>query len=262
MADKTKAELEGELAAALEENELLKSAGNHDLSWYQKEINKLTSDNGDYVAEIKALKQKIANQVTEKEVITADRKREESAALRPFNQSEHTRFRLRERPIMRDIFGDVINPVFDAGVELQDYSGPVQLPVGVVIEMAQSIGMLTIEQAKELRDELTASTIKNEQAAILGTELTSGISLLVDQFYADLADITVAFGVDSKAESAESESGTVVAESSDSEPAKDSGQADGDNSGEKPDGVSDATGNASGESDDGGSSLDKLIGKL
>jgi hypothetical protein len=158
-----------------------------------------------------------------------------------FNQSEHTRFRLLESPTTRDIFGDVVNPVFDLGVDLSFFSGPVQIPVGHVIEMATSIGMLTLEQASDLKDTLAVSTAKNESAAILGTELTSGISALVDKFYDDLASVTAI--VDASESDEPEESGKLSEESGDneSESNEDSGQADVDNSGEGSDGVSNTT---------------------
>lgn len=230
-----------QLKLVTEENELLKQAGNHDLSWYHKEAAEKDKKILALDAEVKSLKEKRVMEDLEKETIANDQAKAEELTAGMYNQSEHTRFRLLESPTVRDIFGDVINPVFDLGVDLSFFSGPVQIPVNHVIEMATSIGMLTIEEVTELRDQLAVSTAKNESAAILGTELTSGISALVDKFYDDLASVTALVG---NAESFEPEESNGEPESDGNNKSgadETSGQTNVDNSGEGSDGVSDST---------------------
>lgn len=266
MAEKAKVEptelekAQEKLKLVTEENELLKNAGNHDLSWYQKELAGKDKKILELDAEVKSLKQKRQLEELEKETLANDRAKEEELTAGMFNQSEHTRFRLLESPTTRDIFGDVVNPVFDLGVDLSFFSGPVQIPVGHVIEMATSIGMLTLEQASDLKDALAVSTAKNESAAILGTELTSGISALVDKFYDNLASVTAI--VDASESDEPEESGKLSEESGDNESKsdEDSGQADVDNSGEGSDGVSNAATNTLLNND--GTDTRKLLDEL
>lgn len=241
MAEKTPTELEKaqeKLKLVTEENELLKQAGNHDLSWYHKEAAAKDKKILALDAEVKSLKEKRVMDEIEKETIANDRAKEEELTAGMYNQSEHTRFRLLESPTTRDIFGDVVNPVFDLGVDLSFFNGPVQVPVGHVIEMATSIGMLTIEEVTTLRDQLAVSTAKNESAAILGTELTSGISALVDKFYDDLASVTAIVESTESTESEESGESPEKSGSNESESNEDNGSSDVDNSGEGSDGVS------------------------
>jgi hypothetical protein len=132
-------------------------------------------------------------------------------------------------------------------VDLSYFSGPVQIEAHIIIEMAQSIGMLTVEESEKLRADLAFSKAKNEQAAQLATELTDGISVLTDKFYADLDNVVYDDDPSSETDYEESES-------VDSDVDKTDGQADGDNSGEESDGVSDDSGNA-----DDSDGYDKLL---
>jgi hypothetical protein len=256
---KTVVELEAELASIKEENELLKSAGNHDLSWYQKQNDDLQkkldlANSAAYAAKEKEHLQKI-----EAEVLKADEVKTKERELAQYNQSEHTRFRLLERPNRLNIFGTPDGPVFDLGIDLQYFTGPIQIEAYVIVEMARSIGMLTVEQAEALNKELAESKAKNEKAATLGSELTSGISALVDKFYADLGSVAIAGDVSVETES-KADSGSVEPDHKLDET---DGQANVDNSGEKPDGVSDATGNADGKSGSEPSpTIDDILGKL
>lgn len=263
MADKTKAELEIELASVKDENDLLKAAGNHDLSWYQKEIDRITKELDGTKADLKSLKEKEHIQAIEAEVIAADRERETKEELVQYNQNEHTRFRLRNRPSTRNIFGGVDGPVFDLGVDLSFFNGPVQIEAYVIVEMAQSIGMLTVEESERLRADLAFAKAKNEKAALLATELTDGISVLTDKFYADLDSVVYdddpSSETDNLDEPSESDSGNGNESKSDSGSAKDNGQADGSNSQPESNGVSDDSGNAD-DSDDGDAELNRILG--
>jgi chromosome segregation ATPase len=268
MADKTKAELEKENVEISDQlielqkkydqvnNDLarLNDAGLHDLSWYQREIDRLSKKLATTESNLKGYEEKKRLQEIEADVIRQDKERIQKAELLPYNQSEHTRFRLRDRPSKLNIMGTPDGPVFDLGVDLSYFSGPVQIEAHIIIEMAQSIGMLTVEESEKLRADLAFSKAKNEQAAQLATELTDGISVLTDKFYADLDSVVYDDDPSSETdyldESSESDSGNGTESSADNGADKADGQADGDNSGEKSDGVSDDSGNAD-DSDDG-----------
>jgi len=245
MAEKelTAAQLKEKLELVTQENTLLKSAGNHDLSWYQKELDTKDKKLTLAEAEINSLKQKRQLDEIEKETIANDRAKEEEQTLGMFNQSEHTRFRLLESPTVRDIFGDVVNPVFDLGVELSFYSGAVQIPVGHVIEMATSIGMLTVEEVEKLQEKLAVSVAKNESAAILGTELTRGISDLVDKFYGDLDSVTAIVEESDEADADDASGESEKSPANESNADETGGSADSDNSLENSLGVSNDSAN-------------------
>ena len=272
MADQTKAELEAELKeskAKLAETEKktteltgviasYESAGLHDLSWYQKEIDRLTKLNEVTEANLKGLKETKHREEIDGKVIKDDAKREKEQELVQYNQSEHTRFRLRERPSRLNIFGTPDGPVFDLGVDLSFFNGPVQIPAAVIVEMGQSIGMLTVEEAAELKENLAYSNAKNEKAALLATELTDGIAVLTDKFYADLDSVVYDVDEDSDGSTKESASDSGNANHNDSDSPKNDGQTDGDNSKPKSDGVSNDSGNA--DDSDGDADLKRLLG--
>lgn len=272
MAEQTKAELEAELKetkAKLTEAEKkngelagtitgYESAGIHDLSWYGKEIDRLGKALEVSEANLKGLKEKKHREEIDGKVIKDDAKREKERELVQYNQSEHTRFRLRERPSRLNIFGNPDGPVFDLGVDLSYFNGPVQVPASVVVEMGQSIGMLTVEESEQLKENLAFATAKNEKAALLATELTDGIAVLTDKFYADLDSVVYDDDEDSDGEPKESAPDSGNANVNDSDSAKNDGQADGDNSKPKSDGVSNDSGNAN--DPDGDADLKRLLG--
>lgn len=188
MATETKSELEEKLAAALEENQKLKDAGMMDLSEYIQKIDKLTKENEKKGHEIDNLKENWARELREREILAQDTKNKEHEDKLPY-QTHHTGYRLLPRPYKLDIFGDVGRPVFDLGVTLDNYSGHVDIPMQVVVEMAQSIGMLTLDQAEELNKDLEVERARNEAAGRLGNILASGIGDLVSQFGSGLSAI-------------------------------------------------------------------------
>lgn len=252
MADQTKAELEAELketrskleAAEKKNGELagtitdFESAGIHDLSWYQKEIDRLTKALEVTEANLKGLKEKKHREEIDGKVIKEDQKKEKERELVQYNQSEHTRFRLRERPSKLNIFGNPDGPVFDLGVDLSYFNGPVQIPADVIIEMGQSIGMLTVEEAEKAKADLEASETKNKKAARLASELTDGISVLTDKFYADLDSVVYDDDSDDSIEPKESETHFGNANDTHTNPDEIDRQANGDHSVEGTSGVS------------------------
>lgn len=236
MADKTKAELEADIVA-------LKAqlADVPDISHYESEIDRLTRLNKEIVQEKDEFKIRLENDVREREIIAEDRRKADEAKAAQFkklkiDQSEHTRFRIYGRPPagQRDIFGDPTSVVVNLGVELNRYTGGLFVPLPVIIEIGQSIGMLTREQATELKTELSNTAAQVESAATLATELRFGIEKLVDRFYSDL-DTVVSDVSDS---GSESESGNEIA-----------GQASDAGVGEESAGIPSGSDNS--ESDDG-----------
>lgn len=191
MADKTKAELEAENAALRKQIEDAPDQGH-----LESEIERLNNKVKDVVQEKDEYKVRLENDIREREVIAEDQRKAEEAKAAQFktlkiDQNEHTRFRISGRPPagQRDIFGDPTSIVANLGVELQRYSGGLYVPISVVIEIGQSIGMLTREQAAELNTELENTRAKVESAGTLATELSNGIQELVDRFYSDLDSV-------------------------------------------------------------------------
>jgi hypothetical protein len=167
---------------------------------------------------LKALKDKIQQEQIERDTIAEDKRRAEEAIMKQYghsvNQNEHTRFRLLgHAPTgQRDIFGDPNSEVFDLGVDLQDFWGGIYLPLNVVIEMAQSVEMLTKEQANELKAELELKTKQVNKASDLAQELINGVSANIDSFFAGIDSVIL-----DDNESDENESGASGTDSSESE---------------------------------------------
>lgn len=238
-------ELEKKLEEVQAENQSLKDAGMMDLSEYVQKIDDLEKTKEKLENEVFNLKEQWARELREREQIEKDEKAKEDREKAPFrlDQTPHTRFRLLPKPYQRDIFGDVSQPVFNMGVTLDNYSGYVDIPMHVVIECAQSIGMLTYEQSEELKKDLEVETLRNEAAGRLGTVLADGINSLVDEFNNGLRAIDRTL-VEEK----------LAGVSLDKESDADNGQSAGDSDVEEHDGVSDDS--ADSESDDDGSPFD------
>jgi len=202
MASKTKDELEQDI-----EHLKAQLANVPDVGHFEYEIERLNKKVEEEAQRADAAETRLKEDLREREIIAEDQKRAREAKEAQFKklkieQSEHTRFRIYNRPPsgQRDIFGDPESIVANLGVELQRYSGGVYIPLSVVIEIGQSIGMLTREQAGELKSELSNTVAQVESAATLATELRHGIEKLVDRFYSDL-DNVVSDDVDNESES-------------------------------------------------------------
>lgn len=213
-----KKELEKELEELKSENEsikadLEKSPHSNDAN-YEREIDRLQKKSEKAESELKALREKTEQEQRERETIADDIRREEERRLAQFGisvtQNEHTRFRISPKPPrgQRDIFGDPESEVVNLGVELQDYNGGLYVPVSVIIEIGQSIGMLTKEQAFDLNEELNKTNAKVEATGALSQELISGITARVDHFYSSLDSV---ISRDSNAVSGEPESAETTA---------------------------------------------------
>ena len=197
MADKTKADLEEELRVvrhhldeANKENQLMKEAGGMDLTTWHSRIKDQEAEIERLKQEVKLRDERMNEWKLEQKAKEQDAKAKHERETRPY-QTEHTRFRLLPGPYLRDIFGNVGVPVFDLGVTLDHYSGHVDIPLDVVVEMAQSIGMLTADQADELNKQLETEKAKNEAAAQLGSILAGGIHNLVGDFHSSLDSVGI-----------------------------------------------------------------------
>lgn len=241
--------LKEEYSKVLGENQAMKDAGAMDLTSHIEKAKQLEADKTKLEMEIKLMKESARERERELAIRDEDVKKKEEQEKLPF-QTEHTRFRLLPGPYQRDIFGNVGVPVFDLGVTLDFYSGHVDIPLNVVVEMAQSIGMLTTEQAEELKLELKVEKAKNEAAGNLGNILVDGIHSLIGDFNVNLDSVGVA---SREAELAETNVGNKDAE--------DAGQSSGDDAGKESGGVPDDNADSVGggnEGNDGGDSKSKL----
>lgn len=238
MADKNRAELEAENAELQEKiTSLAKEISDNPLSNdgnFQKELSRVNRQKEKALSDLEALRLRVRDEAIERETIANDAIAAEKARLKEFgiskvNQDHHTRFRaLPKSPGgQRDIFGDPTSPVFDLGVEFQYYNGGIYIPVQTVIEMAQSIGMLTEDQANDLNLELSTVKSQVEMAGAFAQELVDGISSHVDNFYSNLAGV-VNLGANDVSD----------AESDDSNAGESAGQTPDANVGTKPAGVS------------------------
>lgn len=183
-------ELEAELAEVKEENSKLKEAGNHDLSWYNHTIKKLEQENDVLKSDIQAQKNKLIIERQERATALNDAQEAERIEGLPW-QSPFASFKVLPKGINRDLWNDSGRPVFDTGVDLENFTGVVYLPVVKVIEMGRSIGMLTKEDSDQLIDTYQKEKAKNEFAANESKELIRGISELVDRFDSRIADFVV-----------------------------------------------------------------------
>lgn len=233
----------------LQVDELKKAlSGNHEHSWYQMQIAERDKRIQELFDKDKAREEIESNRKIEVKVKANDEKAAVKLSLREYNQSAHTRFRLTDTPIKLDIFGQPDTPVFDCGVNLSMYDGPIYLPLAIVVEMAQSIGMHTEEQVASLKASLSLAEKKINRAVELTKELTNvTIQNIADEFSNSLDTVIVDSSVSDNGKS-EADSGNAVDSS------KTGGQASGDNSLEKSDGISNGSGDeldADSVSDDG-----------
>lgn len=232
MADKTKADLEAELNEVVARNQELEQTNLEyknqlstriDVSWYDREIERLTKKSASAEGDLKALKDRVHIEAIERETIARDKAEKDARELAPYNvpeQSAHTRFRIYEKAPAggRDIFGDPESAVFDLGVQLSNYYGEVYVPVAVIVEAGLSMGMLTREQAESIQNELATTKSKVDSAANLAQELSNGISELVDSFYYGLDNVVPTGDHNGKAaKSADSNTDSNVGQSDGSE---------------------------------------------
>jgi len=207
---KTKAELEVEIAELREQ--LAQPIYSQEEN-YQKEFQRLTRKAETAESEKKALEIRMRDEALARETIRQDKEAEEARRLAEFGtsirQDEHTRFRiLQKAPAgQRDIFGDPTTEVVDLGIELQGYYGGVYIPKAVIVEIGLSIGMLTSEQADELKSELHKTKATVESAGAIAQELLNGITTHVHDFYSALGNVVVD-DVSDVSKSGEADSGT------------------------------------------------------
>lgn len=101
------------------------------------------------------------------------------------------RFLLWEKPLaypFYDIITRDTNPgkVFDLNIELSSYDGSVYLKPEHVIEMARTLGMLTVEEAEKLRQENKELRRQINKLPVAQEELKNGLDDLTARFFASL----------------------------------------------------------------------------
>lgn len=98
-----------------------------------------------------------------------------------------SRFRLHEKPLVypkRDIIKRTAEgPVFDLGVDLENYTGAVYVQQLHIEEMAQSIGMLTKQQADELYQKIKEYEEREKNHLKNAEELKNGIDSAIERFH-------------------------------------------------------------------------------
>ena len=79
-------------------------------------------------------------------------------------------------------------PVFTTGVDLENFDGVVYIRVADVVEMAEMLGMASIEEVTELRNKIESLT---KEVEVLPTRIgafTDELSELVSRFHANIGD--------------------------------------------------------------------------
>lgn len=98
-----------------------------------------------------------------------------------------SRFLLWDSPVAYPhydlILRDTTGPVFDLGVDLDDYNGSVFLKADHVIEMARDLGMATTDEVQELLKEIQDLKNQIEILPVAQEELKDGLDSLVSNFY-------------------------------------------------------------------------------
>lgn len=166
-------------------------------SWFAREITGEKAKRATVEAELDALKTKVLKEARERMANAADAEREEKeriAAIRKtvrLQQTQHTRFRVMERSPagQRDITGDPTTPVVDMRITLNRYSGGLYIPVTFLVEIAQSLGMLTASQSTELLQNVEDSNARANVSTTLAKELKDGIDNLISEFNSKLATV-------------------------------------------------------------------------
>lgn len=168
-----------------------------DQSWFTREIDGEKKKTEKALAKVKTLEEKIAKDKRESAINEADALRIEEARIEEIRknttiQSEHSRFRVLPRVPSgeRDLFGDPTTEVFDTGVYYSGFYGGIYLPVATVVEMGQSIGMLTAEDSNALKNHSIESTNRADRAPLLAKELQDGIDRLIGAFNDELDSAT------------------------------------------------------------------------
>lgn len=106
----------------------------------------------------------------------------------PFKSS---RFLIWPKPLAYPYF-DLITrdtspgPVFDLAVELDSYDGSVYIKVEHIVEMARSVGMLTVDEAEKLRAENKELRRQINKLPKAQEELKDGLDDLTAKFFASI----------------------------------------------------------------------------
>lgn len=168
-----------------------------DDTFYNKEIEGLKKRAEKAEAETKRIQAKVDKDSRERELNNEDAQKKEKARIAEIKrstsitQSEHTRFRALEKvPAgQRDVFGNTDSPVINMGVEFDRYRGGLYLPVPTVIEIAQSLGMLTKADSEALFTSEADANARASASTKFAKELQDGINSLIGEFNDKLSAI-------------------------------------------------------------------------
>jgi len=102
-----------------------------------------------------------------------------------------------------DIIHSDTNPgrVFDLSIDLEGYNGSIYIKVQDIVEMARTIGMLTVPEVERLRAENAELRRQINKLPAVQEELKSGLDDLVAQFFASLNSIDSVLDNSQRAES-------------------------------------------------------------
>ena len=81
---------------------------------------------------------------------------------------------------------DTAGPVFDLGVDLDDYNGSIYIRSEHIIEMARDLGMATTDEVEALKATIKSLRDQIEVLPMAQEELKDGIDSLVRNFYSHL----------------------------------------------------------------------------
>lgn len=256
MAEKTKDELEAEIKELREKVE--NNAPLKDTSWYEEQLSQKDKRIEILENDIQGVKEKEEKKEREKKMNRADEKRQEKLTAAMIQRRNTGRFPLRDRPTSfprRSLDGTAGGPVFDLGVQLENYDGAVFVPLSWVKEMGRSIGMLAAEEADLLKEEVHIQRSRNEVSVALAEELQSGINDLVGKFNTTLAGY-VPEPMESDAGEEESTGNGSNSDNGENESPKATGQTNDDNNVEESSGVSSDSDDAANKSESGKSKSD------
>ena len=114
-----------------------------------------------------------------------------------------SRFIIRDKPVAYPFYDlcnqDSQGPVFDMNVQMDGYDGSVYIRTDHIIEMARSLGMATVEEVADMRDQIAELSRQVNRVPLAQEELKNGIDELVARFNSGIvstADAAASLGID------------------------------------------------------------------
>ena len=167
------------------------------------------------------------------------------------------RFVLLSKPAAHP-FSDIVTgtpegPVFDLSVDLEYYTGVAYVKAEHVIEMAQTLGMATTEEVKEMREHIAALEARENQLPAHVESLINGINNCVVNFrnFPDLVGISAPVYLLDHPETDDSGKGTGTGESGEDSGKLEAGGTDSANVKDNKPAVSKGSAKFSASTDDG-----------